>query len=149
VRLTQEGLEIIPESSFWLPEPESEPALLGRIDPAYRAIREASQIVIIGYSFGMTAGGMFDEVSFNAFVEYCSGNEARVIVVSPSPRDLTECLADSLRSHHVHAVPVYWNLVCRVFLEIIREHNLADLIRVSRFPDEVVRRYNQLLNGYN
>ncbi len=51
------------------------------IEPAYRSIRNASQIVIIGYSFGMNPDGMTDQVSLNALVEYCGNARVRIVIV--------------------------------------------------------------------
>jgi len=146
VRLTQEGIEIIPESSFWLPEREAEEPLLAVLDPAYRTFLEISQLVIIGYSFGLGSNGIMDKVSFNALVEYCGCRDIPITVVDPFPRNLAECLADSLKNETVTQIPAYWNLLSTAILNIIRDRGLTNLDEVAGFGASVVREYRQLLD---
>lgn len=146
VQLNQEGLEIIPRTSFWLPAPETEPALLGTIEPAYRLLLDTREVVIIGYSFGMGEMGMSDMVSFNALIEYCGDRQMRVLVVDPSPSMLVECLSESLRNIDVVGVEVYWNLLCTAILSVIREYGLTGLGTVGRFAGEVATQYNTLMD---
>jgi hypothetical protein len=146
VQLNQEGLEIIPRTSFWLPEPEREPELLRVIDPAYRDLVGVSQIVIIGYSFGLGEDGISDAVSFNALVEYCRDREVRVVVVDPSPSGVVGWLSESLRNLDVVGVPVFWNLLCTAILSVIREHGLANLDGVGRLIEGVEQHYYRLID---
>jgi hypothetical protein len=143
IEISQYGIEIIPEKSFWLPVPELESELLNKIEPAYRSLLNVSNIVVIGYSFGMSSNGMMDQLSFDALVEYCSNRNIRIYVVSPSPRDLAECLEECLKNSNIVQIPVYWNLFCRAILSVFLKYRMSDLSTVPRFAEEVIRRYFQ------
>jgi len=146
VLLTQEGIEIVPESSFWLPEPELEAQLLQALDPAYRCLLHISQLVIIGYSFGLGGNGITDEVSFNAVVEYCGCRDIAIFVVDPAPSALAECLGECLKNRTITMIPVYWNLLCAAVLQVIRDGGVSNLGRGAAFSSSIIREYRQLLD---
>lgn len=146
VRVTTEGIEILPPESYWLPEPEREPVLVSQIDPAYRALLGASTIVIIGYSFGLGPDGIMDQVSYNALRAYCRLRPLRILVVDPAPWRLAEQLGQELKNLKVVPVPAFWHLLCQAILSTQQRRSPTCVAELQRWTNEIVRNY-ELLRG--
>ena len=145
VRLTQDGVQILSPESYWLPEPETEPALLDRIDPAYRALLNVATIVIIGYSFGIGTGVVMDGVSYGALTEYCRGRQVRILVVDPQPRELAGRLAEELLNSMVVPLPVRWNRLCEAILRTEHDKGVGSLLELQQWAREILQCYEGFL----
>lgn len=146
VHLTQEGIEIVPAGSFWLPEPEREQDLVARIDPAYRSLLNVGTIVVIGYSFGLSSDGIMDRVSFEALREYCRGKKVRILVVDPSPWRLAETLGETLQNLEIIPVPAYWNVLCRAILSVSSSEGVHSLEGLRGWAKDIAGLYPHLLD---
>lgn len=146
VQLTQEGIDILPPETFWLPQAECEPDLIRQIDPAYRSLLQVATIVIIGYSFGLSSSGIMDSVSFEALRAYCRGRKVCILVVDPRPWGLAETLGETLKNIEVLPVPACWNLLCKAMLNAGQQSGVQSLDELRRWTREIVRRYERLLD---
>lgn len=144
VFLTDEGLEIVPEGSFWMPEPENEAALLPAIEPAYRSLLGVSSIVVIGYSFGLSSAGVMDRVSYEALRQYWRGRKVRILVVDPAPARLAETLGEELKNLDIVSLPAYWNRLCKAILETWQQQGAACFQELGKWTKEIVRAYERL-----
>lgn len=105
-----------------IPESDIDLRLAGRL-------LEAAQfsprfIAIIGYSFGQSPKGTYDDsISLDFFREAFRGFSENVYVISPDPYDLREMLADRIESKNVLGVPARWNILAHAFMEALRDPN--------------------------
>jgi hypothetical protein len=97
------------------PEHDDDPVLLGKLLEIWRTFPEC--VVIIGYTFGRKDGYHDDWVSLNEFTRRYRQFRGDIFVVDPEPHSLREVLADNLASPNVYAVPAYWNILARAFIE--------------------------------
>lgn len=130
---------------FDLPEQQRVQHIYGKESPnlvethVYRAaipsIRQASAVVIIGYTFGKTAHGFDDDQTLEWLLYQTAKNQSSVFVIDPKPQNVTSVLADRLR-RKVIALPLPWNVYCQAALS--SDTSISD-------PESLIYRYNSLL----
>ncbi len=75
-------------------------------------LRSARHVAIIGYSFG----GYDDSHTYTFLVERLRLYRPNVVIVSPNPRDLVECLSENMKSNRVFGVEAYWKPLATAIL---------------------------------
>jgi len=124
--------------------PHLTPKLLPSPEPTYvtathsyllarRLFALAPAAVVIGYSFGRTAAGGFDDAeSLEYFVDLLRTCPRATFVLSPTPEELAEILRQRLSSYRVFGVPVRWEVFAGLIMTVSHPvHGLP-----SRWCDE-------------
>ena len=119
VRLAQEYTIELPHDGLVLCGPEAfadadlhcRLQVMQRFAPAF--------VAIIGYTFGRTAEGHDDSVSLEVFANRFRDQAIDIFVLDPQPYELAAILSDSLRSHRVHPIAVYWNVLAEALRQTL------------------------------
>lgn len=126
-------------------ESASDMALIERLDriPPFRP----RFIALVGYSFARNGEAFDDWISMRWLAQRFSGYRGEVYVLEPWPHRLQDTIAACLGSKTVHAVPAYWNLLSRAFMQMLAGRNSRSLNHMceqalDRFGDQVA-----FLNG--
>ncbi len=146
--LTQQGVTVAPQT-FLPPVPEPPDYLVANhLDGASRDIANATAVIVVGYSFGLTSDGFDDAASFRMVRDLLRDKQVDVVIVDPgdSGRRLQEALAEETRSRQVTHVPAYWHLLARALLGIARERGWTDLASVN--ANAVLDRYVNLFEAF-
>ena len=117
---TQEGIELAPRCVWYpLPEPDwiANTETMGRFR---ECLLTAGSVIVIGYSFGMSPGGSFnDRVTNRLFWETLRHRpEVPVAVVNPSGYELVGALREDLKRRHLPWIPYQWDRLAAAVLEI-------------------------------
>lgn len=103
-----------------LPGPEPEEITVGRsYAEAQKLIFHARAMIILGYSFGERGATFDDKQSFEFVVALLKDHSRPVVVISPTPVELTERLRDRLSTYNVHSFPLRWELFSGLLLASI------------------------------
>jgi hypothetical protein len=141
LELTTDGFELPEQPPLHLYGKESSTLVESDVyRSAYRSLRQASAVVIVGYSFGKSTWGLDDDQTLEWLVYQMRNNNCPFYILDPNPKEVASLVGPRVRGS-VTELPIAWNLLCEVLLDIDRPpRNRQDFA-------ELAYEYNWLLNS--
>jgi hypothetical protein len=126
-----------------MPGEEDSPSQRDMHERVFRVWLSASDVVIVGYSFGVGSSLGYDRVWLDAFIEAMRDRPRTTIhVVSPDPNALREHICECIgRGVNVHSWPFMWNVLAEAMLEIARAANASSVMALAESGQRIRAAY--------